>query len=197
MEEKEAQELIKKGYLYVSVMFELVGNPKEHVSKALDIVVEKIKEDEEIVWVGHEIGEPEEVAGDMWGAFIDAELLVKDLHKLSWLAFNFAPASIELIDPPELKIKDKQMTDFFGDMLSQVHNMNASLIDIKSKNTSLQKNINAILRNSILISLVGKELSGESISKIVGIPTKQLEPVFAAMVKEKALAKDGEVYKRI
>ena len=197
MNEKEAQELIKKGYLYVSVMFELVGNPKEHVKTALELVEKNIKQDKEIIWVGHEVGTPEEVEGGMWGAFIDAELLVKDLNKLSWLAFNFAPASIELLDPSELKIKDKELTDFFGDLLSQVHTMNSSLIDIKSKNMALQKNINAILRNTILIALAGKELSGETLGKIIGIPEEQLKPIFRAMIKEKTLVENENMYKRV
>lgn len=197
MDEKEAQELIKKGYLYVGVMFELVGSPKDHVKKALEVVEKTVKEEPDIIWVGHETGEPEKVQGGLWGAFLDAELIVKDLHKLSWLAFNFAPAAIELLDPSEIKIKEKQLTDFFGDMLSQVHAINAALIDTRSKNTALQKNINAILRNAILVALVDKELSGSSISKLVGIPEKQLEPIFEAMIKEKTLKNSGNTYKRL
>ncbi|MCF7866138.1 hypothetical protein K9L67_00255 [Candidatus Woesearchaeota archaeon] len=195
MDEKQADELVKKGYLYISVMFELVGNPKEHVKNALELVINKVKENENVEWVGHEIGEPEE-AKDLWSSFCDAELLVKDLATLSWIGFNFAPASMEIIEPAELKFKDKELTDFFGDLLSQVHVMNGTLIEIKSQNKLLQRNINAVVRNGILISLANDEKTSEEISKLVGINEENLKPVFEAMIKEDKIELIDGKYKR-
>ena len=196
MDEKQAEEYVKKGYMYLSVMFEIVGSPKEHVKNALDTVVKKVKENEKIEWVGHEIGEPEEAQGGMWGSFCDAEILVKDIETISWLAFNFAPASIEIIEPAELKLKDKEMSDFFGDMLSQVHAVNTSLINERSSNKALQRNINAVVRNAILVSLIQEPKTSEEISKLIGIQEENLKPVFEAMVKEDKLELTGEKYKR-
>lgn len=196
MDEKEANEYVKKGWLYTSIVFELIGNPKEYVEKALKVVLDSIHKNENLKIVGYEIGDPEEVQGGMWGAFCDSEILVKDLITLNWVATNFSPASIEIIEPTEITLKDKQLTDIYGDFLSHIHAFNTTLIDLRSKSKTMQKNINAVVRNSILVSLVKESKPVEDISKMIGISVENIMPVLDAMIKENKLELVENKYKR-
>lgn len=196
MNNKEIQQKVAEGYIHINVIYEIVGNPKEYVSKALDTVLDKIKQQKEIIVLSEEKGTTEDAGGGMWGTYCEAEMLVKNLTTLSWLSFNFMPASIEIKAPAKLVIKDKEMTDFMGDLISQLHEANKNIVQANSTNMTMLKNINALLRNLVLVSLKQGDKSAAELGKEAGIQTKDLDPLLEAMVKEKTVEKKGNKYTR-
>lgn len=193
---KEHKELIEQGNIHINVMFEIIGNPKEHVEKAMSGIIKGLKEDKDIHWIKEELGAPEETSDGLWGTFCESEIIVKDLNKISMIALNFAPASIEILNPETINLTDKDLNMFLGDLLSQIHQINSAVINYKSENKALQKNINAILRNAILVTLLEGTKTDEEIGKRLGIPGKTLQPILEAMIKEEKLVKEEEKYKR-
>ena len=194
---KEIKEYLEKNYLRVNVLFEIIGNPKEHVSKTITTIAKKLEEERDIVLVKGELGEPEETNDGLFGGYCEADILVKDFNKLSWLAFNFMPASIEIIEPAKLSIKDKELTDFISDLLAHLHENNTQLIQMNSLTQGLLRNMNAMVRNAILVSLLDGDKPAESIAKMIGVNPKDIEPVFEAMITEKTIEKKGSKYSRI
>lgn len=197
MEAKEIKEYIEKGYIRANVLLELIGNPKEHIEKTLNALVKQLKENENLVWVKEEIGAPEKTADGLWGAFCDAELLFVDLYTIGEFAFTYSPAVIDILEPAKITIKDKEMTDFFGETLSQIHSINSRLIETNNQNKAYQKSMNALVRNAILVGLLNDEMTSEEIGKKIGILAKDIEPVLEAMIKEKKLVKNKDKFKRI
>ena len=198
MKSKEIKEYVEKGYLHVNVLFEVVGNPREHVEKALNLVLGTIKKEKGIVFVSDDTGSAEDAGEGLWGIYSEVELLLKDLNKLSWLAFNFIPASIELKSPAKLTVKDKDVTDFMGDMLSQLHQVNMKQVEIKSERDGLIRNINALIRNSVLLScdVAGKPLKADEIGLKVGMKGKDVKPFLDAMIKEGKIVESSGKYSR-
>lgn len=197
MDKKEIQEYLEKGYIRVKVLFEIIGNPKDHINKTIRLVTDAVKKEPGIELVSEEYGDAEETEGGLFGAYCESDLLVKNLNSIAWLCFNFVPASIEIISPSKLEFKDKQFTDFLGDLISQLHNTNTSLIKVNSDNMALQRNINAIIRNAILIAIGNKELTAGEIGKIIGIFGKEIDPVLEAMIKEGRIEKKGTKFKLV
>ncbi|MGV8162080.1 MAG: hypothetical protein ACP5N2_01960 [Candidatus Nanoarchaeia archaeon] len=196
MNNKEIQQKVTEGYIHINVIYEIVGNPKEYVSRALDTILDKIKQQKEIILLSEEKGTTEDAGGGMWGTYCESEMLVKDLRTLSWLCFNFMPASLEIKAPAKLIIKDKEMTDFMGDLISQLHEANKKSVQINSSNLVMLKNINALMRNLVLVSLKHGEKSAAELGKEAGIPTKDIDPLLEAMIKEKTIEKKGNKYVR-
>lgn len=197
MNSKEINQKVNEGYIHINLIYEIIGNPKEYVSKALDIVINKIKLQKEIIFISEEKGPAEEAGGGLWGAYCEAEMLVKDLRTLSWLTFNFIPASLEIKAPAKLIIKDKEMTDFMGDLISQLHEANKNSVQLTSSNTVMLKNINALMRNIVLISLNQEEKTAAEIAKQAGVTSKDIDPLLEAMIKEKTIEKKGTKYKAL
>jgi hypothetical protein len=194
MNDKEIKQYLDQGYLQINVLFEIVGNPKEYVAKALDEVMKRIEDEKGIAIISSEKGAPEDAGDGLWGTYCEAELLVKDLRVLSWLSFNFMPASIEIKAPSKLTIKDKEMTDFVGDLIAQVHDANKKIISTNSNNLAMLKSINGLMRNSVLIALGAKERTAAEIAKMIGITAKDIEPLLTAMISEKTISKKGTKY---
>jgi hypothetical protein len=197
MKSKDIQQKVAEGYMHVNVIYEIVGNPKDYVAKALDIVLDKIKAQKEIIFISEEKGETEDAGDGLWGTYCEAEMLIKDLTTLSWMAFNFIPASIEIKAPAKLSIKDKEMTDFLNDLVSQLHEANKKSVQVNSSNMVMLKNINALMRNLVLVSLKQGEKSAAELGKEAGIPTQDINPLIEAMIKEKTIEKKGNKYVRI
>ena len=197
MESKEIKQYLDQGYIQLIVLFEIVGNPKDHVAKAMDQVLKSIEQDKRVKIVSNDRGSVEEAGEGLWGTYCETEILVKDLLTLSWLSFNYLPASIEIKAPSKFSIKDKEMTDFLGDLMSQLHETNKKLVSTNSVNMGMLKNMNALMRNAVLISLSQTEKSAAEIAKQVGVQTKDIEPLLDAMIKEKTIEKTGTKFRAI
>lgn len=87
MKSKEIKEFVESGYLRVNVLFEVVGNPKEHVEAMIKKVMEGVSSEKKIKVVSEEYGSAEDAGDGLWGTFCEADLLLKDVNVLSWLAF--------------------------------------------------------------------------------------------------------------
>ena len=198
MDKKEVKEKIEKGYLRARVMFEIIGNPKEYVEKAITSVIKKIKIDSKIEFLSEEYGEPEITKDELWGVFCEAEILAPNLYAISWLCLNYSPASVEILEPIKFNFNDKMMSDLFNDFIGHVHFMNTKNIENNSVVKSLQRNLNAMTRNAVLLAINSGEKTADEIGKMIGVQNgADVEPVLDAMIKEKRLEKIENKYKRI
>jgi hypothetical protein len=197
MEDKEIQKKIAKGAVLAQVSFEVVGNPKEHVEKTIKDFMDNIKKDNQINILNEEYGEAEEVkdSDGLWSTFCDAEVLSDSLDKFNWLCVNFMPASIDVIAPEKLIINDKDLTNWFNDLLAKLHEVSISYRQATTKEDLLIANMNFLIQNSILLAAENYHTEQE-IGRKIGIDAEQLKPFFEALVKSSKLEKKGEEYKR-
>ncbi|KYK25760.1 hypothetical protein AYK26_01975 [Euryarchaeota archaeon SM23-78] len=193
MDEKEIQKKIKQGAILAQVSFEVLGSPKEHVEKAIRGFVNNVKADSQITVLNEEFGEPEETEGKLWGVYADTEMLVNNLDRFIWLCVNFMPASIEIIAPQELRFKEKDFTNWLNDLLAKLHEISHTVRQTNANNELLVKSMNALIQNAIMLAAEHYHKPKE-ISAKLGIPEKQLEPFFVALVKNGKLEKKGNAY---
>ena len=197
MNSKEIKEFVEEGYIHINVLFEVVGNPKEHVEAMIRKVLEGIKANKDIKVFKEDYEAAEDAGEGLWGTICETEMLIKNVNVLSWIAFNFSPASIDIKEPKQITLKDKEMTDFIGELLAQLHQNNLVSIQAKSESKGLLMNFNALMRNSVLLSVGEVEKTAGEIGKAIGIDEKGILPVLDAMIKEKTLAKRDDKYYRI
>ncbi len=195
MDEKEIQKRIKSGEILAQVTFEVVGNPKEHVETTIRSFINNIKNDSRITVLSEELGEAEEVQGSqgLWSTYADTEMLIGSLDKLVWLCVNFMPASIEIIAPEELTLKENDLTNWLNDLLAKLHEISVNIRQTNIKDELVLKNMNALIQNSVLVVCENYHDPCD-ISQKVGIDAEQLKPFFEALLKKGKLEKKGEEY---
>ncbi|MDD3175055.1 MAG: hypothetical protein PHU51_01105 [Candidatus Nanoarchaeia archaeon] len=193
MKDKEIKEYIEKKYLRINTIFEIIGHPKEHVESTMKAYVENIKKDSEIVVLKEEYEPAEELEGGVFGVIAEIEMLVKNIEKLTWLCVNFSPASIELIEPDEVVIEQKEITHWLNDLLAKLHEIGVAQKKIHSDNEGLIRNFNAMTRNAILLVLK-EPCDIQSISKKIGMEDKHTELFVEKLIKEKKIVKEKNVY---
>jgi hypothetical protein len=193
MDEKELQKKIKSGAVLCQVAFEIIGNPKEYVEKAIQTYVNNIRNDSQIKILNEEFGDAEEIEGGLFSTYADLEMLFDNLEKVNWLCVNFMPASVDIIAPEELTFSDKDLTNWFNDLLAKLHEISASVRQTTTKDQLAVMTMNALIQNAIILASEHYN-KPEEISKKTGIPEEQLKPFFDALVKQGKLEKKGEEY---
>lgn len=196
MNKRELNEYLEEDYLLVRVVFEIVGNPKKHVEDTLNNLLTKLDSENGIRISKKEIEPAEETESNLYSTLAETELLVKDLYKLTWIIFNYTPASVELLEPGHIDLKDNKFNAVFNDLLAKLHESNQKMVNVSNTNIGLQQSINALLRNASLNVIGSKSLTPEEVGKPIGISGKQLKQILDKMVKEKTLVQEGEKYKR-
>jgi hypothetical protein len=172
------KQLLEEGYLKIKTTFEILGKPKEHVTETLKTYLDNIKKDSRIEIANTYFGDAEEAeeTNGLFSAFAEVDMFVRDTETLTWLAFNFSPASVEVLEPAFMKVEAREMTNWINDLLAQLHELSAVSSRIGDQNKHMVKNMNALIKNLILVVTEGDGLSQKDLEKKVGIPHKQMKP---------------------
>lgn len=197
LSKKDIKRMIEEeGYIHANFLFEIVGNPKEHVETALKMFLENIDADQQVICLRKDVEEVIQLEGeDLFSVAAEVEYLVLGLEKFTWLAFNFMPASVEVIAPKEITFSDKDFGMWMNDLLAKLHEVNTMHTTVKSEHSALVKNLNAVIRNSIVLVLKGKEMTAEEIGPHLGMGEASVVKFLEAMEKEKKIVSKNGTYK--
>jgi predicted transcriptional regulator len=165
------------------------------VEKAIREYLGKIKSDPQILVIKEEYAEPIEDK-KLWSTFCEAELLVLGLEKLSWLAIEFTPASLEIIEPDLLTYKNKDLTHWTNDLLAKLHEIGTVTKALNQKNKILEMNTSVIVRNCIL-ALLEKERTEKDLGAMLGLEKENILQFLNALEGEGRIVKKGNLYHRI
>jgi hypothetical protein len=193
-EKIDLQEKLDEGYIHIRAIIEMLGKPKEHVNDTLKSYVDKLDEAENFLVVSEEYSEPEEKEG-MFSIFVEVELLVKGTENIAFFCFDYLPASVEILEPLNLKYSSHNLTDFLNDLLQRLH-----ALDMKFKTDSatiekLNSNSEALVKNFIGYLLKQKSCTLKELAGPLGIPEDNLKMLLNRFIGEEYLEKDGELYK--
>ena len=122
---------------------------------------------------------------------------IKGLEKLTWLCFNYSPATIEIIEPAEFKFKEKELTNWLNDLLAKLHEIGTLSKQVSSENRFIVQNMNRLIKNAILFSIDQGFSTPKDISTKSGIGIKELKPFFEALIKEGKINLSKDQYKRV
>ncbi len=192
--EDDAKERVSEGHLRVLVTFEIVGTPKEHVETTLKKFLKEIVDEKALGIVdihSEKANELEEDPG-FFSAFAEVEMTVETPETLTSLAFNYTPASIEMLEPAELVIKHLDLQNWFNDLLSQLHYTQQTLRGERQRISHLGMSIMNLLRNMVTILLASGPKDAEELARLAGTSAEDMERVLAPMSEEKIIAKKGK-----
>ena len=122
-------------------IIEIVGGPKEHVDKAMGIVIGKLKEDKEIKLLKEKVFEAKPLEGKrpLFSTFCEVEIEVKEMDDLFGFCFDFLPSSVEIYDPAQLMLKAESANDMINELISKLHQYDMAFKNIYAQNILLKR----------------------------------------------------------
>ena len=190
---KEIKGKVAEGKILTRVIIEIVGKPKEHVDKALRVVIDNIKEQKNIEIVEKKLFNAEKQE-EMFSAFTEIGILFKDMQALIGFCFDFMPSSVEILDPEKLSFNSNKFAGLINDLLAKIHQMNLKLVQNNTEKKALEKNLVNMLKNTVMVLLNIKSMQLKQLSKNSGINEKELKLLLDSMIKEKIINFNNEVY---
>ena len=181
----------EKGAIHARVVFQVVGDPKEHVENSLKKYIENLRTDKRIRII-QEHFEPSVEKEKLWHTFAELDIVVKSIDVLVWIVINFGPASIEIVEPTNLSISNKKMTNWLMEIIAKLGEIGMLAKQIGSENKLLIKNMNRIIKNGILLCLSTGKQTIPDIHHSLGIDEAHTREFLAALIKEGKIIKDGD-----
>jgi hypothetical protein len=191
MTEQELQG--KHAHIRCKTIIEVLGKPKEHVEKAIKEYIEHIKKDSNLVVLNEFFSEAKEQE-KLWSKFVELELVIKGTSALIGFCFEYMPSSLEIQKPERMVMTSHELSSFLNDLQARLHKVDMVVKQQSTENNFLKQNMNAIIGNAIMLALRNGHLSQEKLSKITGIPEKELELYADKLLKEKKIKKENDVY---
>ena len=196
-EKKSNKQRIQEGELLLRVILEVAGTPKDHVEKAISLLVDKL-EDKDYVseLASEEILEAKEHPEhkNLFTALAELELWIKRPTTIVDLAFDFMPASIEVLEPEKPKIDNKIFSTLLNELMAKLHKSDMTVKNVSANKQLLERNINILLRNFVIDLIKSGRHSVDDISKATGMPTDQLHNFIGLLEKSGEVRKEGDAY---
>ncbi|RME53510.1 hypothetical protein D6783_01840 [Candidatus Woesearchaeota archaeon] len=193
---KTIKEHLDKGWLQAIVTFEVVGFPKKHVEEAIATYVKEVKTNKGIKVVDEEFGTAEEQDSGLFSIFYEGEFLISSLENLNWICINYTPASIEILEPGSFKLEPRELTNWYNDLLSKLHEIGLKMKELTGMNKLLTANMNKLIQNSILTAVDAGASNEDDIAAKVGINKEQLRPFLKKLIEAAKVKKSGTTYAR-
>ncbi|MBR9703710.1 hypothetical protein GOV10_06730, partial [Candidatus Woesearchaeota archaeon] len=153
------------------------------------------KKDGRVTLLAEDYAEAIEQDDGVFSTFCEAEMLLSSIDVLSWIAINFSPASIEILEPSEKTLKAAQITSWLNDLISKMHEMGMEYRGALQKNKALNLSMNALIKNAIISATETEERNAAELQKIVGIHKDQLKPFLDNLVEKDRLTEKKGKYK--
>ena len=126
------------------ITVEVLGSPKEHVEKTLQLVIKKLKEEENLKVLKVQEFESKQMENKLWNTFADMELETKSLKKLIYICYDYMPSTIEILEPAGLDMDTNDISDFLNDFLTRMHKYSMVLKKLQTENIYMMKELEKI-----------------------------------------------------
>ena len=126
----------------IKAIIEIAGFPKEHIEGAMDKVINKLKQDFEVV--DNKIYEAVELKDKMdgfWSTFCEVDVNFDKIEGLIGFCFEFMPSSLEVLSPEEMMFTNINLANILNDLLGRLHHYDMLVKNLNASNVLLKKKL--------------------------------------------------------
>lgn len=190
----DVKKKLQEGWIHVLVTFEIIGKPKDHVVKALKDFLVAIKKDKRFEFLEEHVEPAVEADSGFFSTFAEVDMVAKDFESLTFLAFNFTPASIEVIEPASFKLSSRELQNWLNDMLSSLHAVSFQLKQQKTHLEHLKIQLQGLIENTIIMSLARGAKKLPELSKDTTLTEDTLKQLLPKIKESKKIVEKKGVY---
>ncbi|MFC1753519.1 hypothetical protein ACFL96_09040 [Thermoproteota archaeon] len=196
-EKKTNKQRIKDGELLLRLVMEVAGSPKEHVDQAITLLVDKLEEKDYVTdLVSEEVFEatPHPQNEKIFTAIAELECWIKGSKNMVDLAFDFMPASIEIVEPEKPDVKNKDFSSLMNELMAKLHKSDMVVKNLSANKQVVERSMNVLLRNFIINNLKSGSKSLDDLAKTTGIAAEQLERFVGLLAQGGEIIKEKDLF---
>lgn len=130
-----AEESIKANFI-----IQIAGKPKENVENALNGVIDKLKEEQNLK--EYEVSEPEyDDNTTLYSGLLEAGIKFEQVRDLLEFIVDYTPSSVEVESPEKINLDNTSFSAVLNDFSSHILNTNQELREVRAYAHSLKKKL--------------------------------------------------------
>ena len=133
----------------IGAIIEVAGKPASHIEETVKKMISILKENKKISVLKEEIAPVSKVElpgahnpkkkVEIFSSFADLILEFPTVDELMQFLFVFMPSSIEILEPENLKIKQKDFENSLNDLLAKLHEHSRIIMEYHALRKHLEK----------------------------------------------------------
>jgi len=141
-----------------TAMFEMLGRPKEHISSAMEQLIDVIGKEKGIVISKKTVHEPKVVeqkdkegklipaidGGELFTTFSEVEIEANNIVDIIRLSFKYMPAHIEVTEPTKFSFDNFDINAIVNEILGKMHHYDAIAKSALLQNQYMAKQLEAL-----------------------------------------------------
>lgn len=194
-EKMSRSERLEAGQVQVQVIIEVAGKPKEHVESVIKDYIEKLKEDKNYDITEDFIDEAIE-RDNLFTTYADIKFWAKDIKMLVGFCFDYMPSSVEILEPEEMIINSKVITDMLNDMQARMHHTDILARNLLEEQKSFNHALNILSKNFVMALLTKNGLNLEKLERTTGIKKDIMKGILDKMIEDKKIKEENGIYSK-
>jgi hypothetical protein len=129
--------------IVVRITAEVLGSPKEHVDKTLQVVLDKLPTEEGVKVITSKKYETKQMEGNekLWSTFAEVEFETDTFKRVLDICYDYMPSTIEILEPAGMDIDCRDLADFMNDYLTKLHKYSMVLKKMQTENIYMMKKL--------------------------------------------------------
>ncbi|MBU0907505.1 MAG: hypothetical protein KKD18_02120 [Nanoarchaeota archaeon] len=128
-----------------SMVLEILGRPKEHVTEALNSIVATIGTEKEIKIIDKKIHEPLPVEKtDLFTSFAELDVVFESLMSYINTIFKYMPSNVQIISPEKLNISNMELNEIGNAVTQRLHRYDAVTKSVVAERDMYAKKLHEI-----------------------------------------------------
>lgn len=154
---------MKTPKIVARILVEVIGGPKEFVEKTLKDVVDKLKAEKKIKILSDKSFEPKPISNEeleklaasmqrkpedmkamenkLFSTFAEIEFESDKLKNVMDICFDYAPSTLEILEPAGMDIDCNDITEMLNDMLAKIHRYTYVIKTQQAQMLAIQKHL--------------------------------------------------------
>lgn len=136
----------KKNAIKAILVYEIIGRPADYIENVMNVFLDKIKEKNGVELIKKEVFPVREIekVKNLYSIVAETEFYFKDIEILLGFMIDTMPASIEIIEPTEIKFDLPKINAFISDYLAILHKYDDVFKKLKLEREILIRKINEL-----------------------------------------------------
>ena len=180
-------------YIRIRAILEIVGKPKEYIEQKMKEYITRMKEDAHLMVIEEHVHEAHQ-RETVWSTIAEIEVAIQGVSNLVGFCIDYMPASVDIIKPESFAFDARIFTGIVNDIVAKLHRVDMLANQLGAENTFLKKNMNNIIRNSLLVLIKLGIDAPEKLSKITGIQELEVKRFLDSLLQEKRIKESNGTY---
>jgi len=131
------------------LIFEILGKPPEYIKESLEKYIEKMGENKGVFIEKKKFFDSKLIEGekDIYTSFAEVEIVCDSLNIVFAIVLSMLPASIEIIEPEEIRLKNFELSSVLSELTVKLHKYDEVAKYLTLENNKLTNQVKALEGN--------------------------------------------------